>query len=324
MQKEEIKFSIIIPLYNKARYVSNTINSVLSQSYENFEVIIVNDGSTDNSLEVVSNFKDERIKVFTKQNGGVSSARNYGIQKASYPYIAFLDADDLWEKSFLSEIKLMIEKYPEASVFCTNYASYYPTGKILINNVKGTIPEGVWDDYFKVAIKGNNIIWTSACCIRKKVFLDVGCFNESYSMGEDLEMWFRLGLKYQFAYSDNVLAIYNRYDQSSLTNSYHSDPLKNWRFHIQLNQYNPDIDAYRYLELLLADKIVTYIFKRRFDLGRLVCTQNHLKHLKCVRLFYKGLKLKLKRKLYKMTKKVSIKGKGKTIPASFLQISRND
>jgi len=90
-------FSVVIPLYNKERSVKNTIESVLNQTFQDFEVIVVNDGSTDNSLEVVKSFNDERIRIINQKNSGVSSARNRGIKEAKYEWIAFLDADDLWE-----------------------------------------------------------------------------------------------------------------------------------------------------------------------------------------------------------------------------------
>ena len=96
-------FSIIIPLYNKADYIAETLKSVLNQTYCDYEVIVVNDSSTDNSLEVASSFQDERIHIYTKENEGVSAARNYGIMHAKYDYIAFLDADDWWESGKLKE-----------------------------------------------------------------------------------------------------------------------------------------------------------------------------------------------------------------------------
>ena len=114
-------FSIIIPLYNKANYITKTIQCVLKQTVQSFEIIIVNDSSTDNSLNIVSNIQDERITIYTKPNGGVSSARNYGIKKAKFDYIVFLDADDLWEEDFLSSINQLIQRYPQAGMYCTGF-----------------------------------------------------------------------------------------------------------------------------------------------------------------------------------------------------------
>jgi len=96
--------SVIIPLYNKEAYISETLHSVLSQTYDKFEVIVVDDGSTDNSLQVVRNFTDSRLRIVEKKNEGVSVARNEGIDQASFPWIAFLDADDWWAPTFLKEV----------------------------------------------------------------------------------------------------------------------------------------------------------------------------------------------------------------------------
>lgn len=101
MIKENIEISVVIPLYNKATSITSTIQSVLAQSYPYFEIVIIDDGSTDNSVQIVKLIDDKRIRLISKQNGGVSSARNYGIRMAKYEYLAFLDADDYWEPSYL-------------------------------------------------------------------------------------------------------------------------------------------------------------------------------------------------------------------------------
>ena len=92
-------FSVVIPLYNKELSIINTIQSVLDQTFQNFEIVVVNDGSTDRSVEMVEQFNDPRIRIINKSNGGVSSARNRGIQEAKYELVAFLDADDFWEQN---------------------------------------------------------------------------------------------------------------------------------------------------------------------------------------------------------------------------------
>lgn len=127
-------FSIIIPLYNKADYIAETLKSVLNQTYCDYEVIVVNDSSTDNSLEVASSFQDERIHIYTKENEGVSAARNYGIMHAKYDYIAFLDADDIWESDYLECQKKLIEIYPDAGIYSTAFYSL-EKGKRKLRNV---------------------------------------------------------------------------------------------------------------------------------------------------------------------------------------------
>ena len=101
----DVYFSVVIPLYNKEAYVAKTLNSVLNQTYRNFEVIIVNDCSTDNSLDVVKAARDHRIKIIEhSENKGLSASRNTGINAATHLYIAFLDADDYWDSTYLETI----------------------------------------------------------------------------------------------------------------------------------------------------------------------------------------------------------------------------
>ena len=104
-------FSVIIPLYNKELSISNTIQSVLDQTFQNFEIVIVNDGSTDNSVKEVEKFDDKRIRLIHQENQGVSAARNRGIEEAKYEWIAFLDADDLWMENHLEEMTKLIHDY---------------------------------------------------------------------------------------------------------------------------------------------------------------------------------------------------------------------
>lgn len=118
-------FSIVIPLYNKEKFLFETLSSVELQTYKDFEVIIVDDSSTDNSFNIAKTFeKDKRFKVYTKLNGGVSDARNFGIEKAVGQYICFLDADDIWDSSYLQEVYRLIKKYPDYDVFCLGYSSF--------------------------------------------------------------------------------------------------------------------------------------------------------------------------------------------------------
>ncbi|MFA6873908.1 MAG: glycosyltransferase family A protein, partial [Bacteroidaceae bacterium] len=113
--------SVIIPLYNKERYIKRAICSVLNQSFGNFEIVVINDGSTDNSASIVESIDDTRIKLINQKNTGVSAARNKGIAESKYDFIAFLDADDEWKENHLAIIASLIEKYPLCGVFATSY-----------------------------------------------------------------------------------------------------------------------------------------------------------------------------------------------------------
>ena len=127
---EDPFFSIVIPLYNKEEYIVTTIDSVLSQNYSNFEVIIVDDGSTDNSAQLIKNYSDERVNYYYQNNAGVSSARNKGIELANFDLIAFLDGDDLWEKEYLKSIVELYHLYPNVSVYATAYNFKSEDGKL--------------------------------------------------------------------------------------------------------------------------------------------------------------------------------------------------
>ena len=113
-------FSVVIPLYNKANNIEITLTSLLNQDFTEFEIIIVNDGSTDDGVEVINRFtNDKRINIIHQENKGASAARNKGVSAAKYDYIAFIDGDDEWTPNYLSEIKKAIELFPDAAMFCT-------------------------------------------------------------------------------------------------------------------------------------------------------------------------------------------------------------
>src|SRR5690606_35592492 len=114
----------IIPLYNKERHIKSTIESVLAQTFQDFEIIIVNDGSTDNSEALVNSISDPRIKYFKQENKGVSTARNFGIEKSSAKLIAFLDADDYWYPNHLNHLKTLFETFPGCGIYATGYEKF--------------------------------------------------------------------------------------------------------------------------------------------------------------------------------------------------------
>jgi len=204
-------FSVIIPLYNKEFSVGKTIESVLIQTFEEFEIVIVNDGSTDNSLEVIQQFNDSRIKIIDKSNGGVSSARNRGVKEAKYDWVCFLDADDLWMEGHLETLIQMIEQFSQYRVFS---ASYVVSDEEFIHIQDSSVI--IIEDYFKEAIK-RHFFWTSVTCIHASVFDDVGDFDINLNRGEDLELWARIGRKYSFVRSKKITGIY-RIDAENRSN----------------------------------------------------------------------------------------------------------
>jgi glycosyltransferase involved in cell wall biosynthesis len=224
MKEEKPFFSIIIPLYNKETYLSKTLNSVLAQTFVDFEVVIVNDGSTDGSAALAGTFAqaDGRIKVFSKPNGGVSSARNFGISLARADYVAFLDADDFWEPRFLEEMCYLITGYPACGMWGCAYKTI-KRNKELLNCTH--LPEGIIDNYFQRILK-DRISWTSATVIRREVFDRLGGFPEGMIGGEDYYMWSKVAIHYKMAFTPKVLASYNLSDGALAGRIGHQDTCK--------------------------------------------------------------------------------------------------
>lgn len=217
-----IFFSIIIPLYNKEEYIESTISSVLKQSYTNFEIIIVDDGSTDKSLQIVKNINDSRIILFTKKNGGVSSARNFGIAKSKGEYICFLDSDDIWTENYLKEINKIISKDKEADMICSAYGIFKENPQNIlrirrISTLKNKIASTI--DFFKCCLKEKRCIaFTSATCIKKKIIVDNNLhFEEGKNLGEDIDFWTRTAcLSKNIYYNNQILVLYRIESNNSL------------------------------------------------------------------------------------------------------------
>lgn len=206
-------FSVVIPLFNKANLISKTLRTVLSQTFEDFEIVIIDDGSTDNSHLAVTACKDHRIRLIRQKNGGVSAARNRGITEALGDFIAFLDADDEWDSEYLSTMRLMIEKYPECHVFASRYRFKYAQDKIAditLNNVRFDGEFGIMDNYFEIAAHSSPPLWTSAVVVSRKSILSTGGFPDGIKSGEDLLTWAKLALGYRIAYCNKPLAYFLR------------------------------------------------------------------------------------------------------------------
>lgn len=200
--------SVVIPLYNKQNAIVHTVQSLLNQTVSDFEIVVVDDGSTDDSLAVVQAVEDERIRVIHKENGGVSSARNVGIKAVKGQYVALLDGDDYWDPTFLEEQLKLIEDFPEAGMWGVNYA-FVKNGRCwACQQGLGEGFRGYVKDYF--ATRHNDLFCSSSVVIRKNVFEVAGLFDERISSTEDLDMWFRIILHFPVVYYDKVLAYYNQ------------------------------------------------------------------------------------------------------------------
>lgn len=205
------KFSVIIPLYNKAPYIRKALESVRAQTFTDWECILVDDGSTDRSINVAKDYislfenEDLRLKILTQPNAGVSAARNRGVAESQGEYVCFLDADDWWEPTFLEEMDQLIREYTDAGIYCTNYI-YYKPGK---THVALRLPRG-YMDYPKTYYEQEAMpIWTGATCMPRNVFEEMGGFPEGVKMGEDFLLWAKTAIHYKVAFCEKPLAYYN-------------------------------------------------------------------------------------------------------------------
>ena len=221
-----MKFSVIIPLYNKAPYIRKALESVLAQTYTDYELIIVDDGSTDGSAEIAEAFLHEAIgtknseadlsspprliasspyRLLKQKNAGVSAARNNGFSVSSAEYLAFLDADDWWEPTYLERMAQLITDYPDAGLYASNYV-YYKPGK---THVALNIPTG-YINYPKAYYESNAMPVTSiTAIIPRKVFDEMGGFPLGIKLGEDFLLWSKIALRYPVAFLNEALAWYN-------------------------------------------------------------------------------------------------------------------
>jgi glycosyltransferase involved in cell wall biosynthesis len=213
--------TVVIPLYNKQNYVGKTLESVLNQSFTNFEVVLINDCSTDNSFAVVAAFDDSRIKLLShSKNQGLSATRNTGIKNATSKYIAFLDADDLWKPDFLKEIYQLITSFPDAHLFATNYEEIIDD-KITIlpaNGAEKLLKNGLISNYFEKSLM-QPLYCPSSFCVKKEVFEKIGFYNEKITYGEDVDFNIRANLVYKLVYSTCALTQYHTVSENQITQS---------------------------------------------------------------------------------------------------------
>jgi glycosyltransferase involved in cell wall biosynthesis len=214
-------FSVIIPLYNKAAYIERAIQSVLFQTFQEFELIVVDDGSTDDSFVQLSVISQQlsvetpeiykKVRVIQQQNQGVSTARNNGVKLAKFEYIAFLDADDSWEPTYLEEMSGLIAAYPNAGIYGSSYF-------IVKNGKKRIAPIGVDKNFDRGLINYCQVYSKTLCMpltsistiLPKSVFINENGFKPDLKLGEDFDLWIRVAKKYPVAFMNIPLANYNQ------------------------------------------------------------------------------------------------------------------
>ena len=231
--------SVVIPLYNKEKSISTTLRSVIDQSYTDYEVIVVDDGSTDRSADVVCDFIrandgmsrkmndepkvlnephlqcsmsrdksliDGKIRLISQANGGVSAARNRGVMEAKGEYIAFLDGDDIWEPTYLEEAAKLIHDFPDGSIYGVGIGRVlackrYPASEFVPTGFRGIV-ENLWDS------PNTMLAWTSSSTLCPRALALKTLANEHLTHGEDLDQWLRLMLQGDAVFYNKTLAYY--------------------------------------------------------------------------------------------------------------------
>lgn len=203
--------SVIIPVHNDAKYIKECILSVVNQSYKNIEIIVVNDHSSDNSIDIIKQINDNRIKIFNSNNYGVSYARNLGIKKAKGDYLCFLDADDYWNlKKLESQIEFIMKNNYE--FIFSNYMFVNENGK----NIKKTnVPKKM---NYKKALK-NTCIFTSTTMFNLKNLKKENIYMPYIKRGQDTATWWKILKKGYIAYSQDEVFAYYRVRKNSLSSN---------------------------------------------------------------------------------------------------------
>lgn len=206
-----MKISVVIPLYNKELSITRAIHSVLAQTHKEFELIVVNDGSTDNSLEKVQKIYDDRIKIVGQKNHGVSAARNLGIERAAFDFVCLLDADDEWKPGFLGAMVNLIKKRPEAAMYTCRFLTVFEDGRAFLgrtifdNHFSGEV-----ENFFYAYRKSRSLINSSSVCLNKKYLKQIGGFPESVNVGEDIFVWLQMALLAPVMHTSEVLSVIHR------------------------------------------------------------------------------------------------------------------
>ncbi|NRB83692.1 MAG: glycosyltransferase family 2 protein [Winogradskyella sp.] len=255
-------FSVVISVYNKAEYIKNTLNSVINQSFNDFEVIVVNDGSSDNSLEIINSINDERISVITTENLGASMARNKGIEASKSDFIALLDGDDYWDKNYLKTIYEAISNFPNQNIFSVAIAQKYKNKIVPVNYSFKQIETFGIHNFFKSS-KKYSLLSSSSVVFHKDIIKKTGKFDPSIVSGQDTDLWIRFGLHFDIVFINKQLVTY----------TYNTNSLSNTTFNLS---QKPKFDNYRTYEknnhLLKA-----YLDKNRYSMAILSKFQNDIK-----------------------------------------------
>lgn len=250
-------FSIVIPLYNKELSIQSTICSVLNQRFQDFEILVVNDGSTDNSVNAVEQINDARIRLINQTNQGVSAARNRGITEAQFEWITFLDGDDLWLENHLTETVKLITAFPYDKFFTTSFK--FSDGRQMFKHKRNNTIFKV-ENYFKEATK-ELLVCTGTAVINKECFNFVGSYNTRLKIGEDTELWNRMVRQYGLVKSDIITAIYRVEAENRTTLSKNLE--STYVYNVDLSEV-ASTDEKIYFKEMIANRLYQYARAKDF------------------------------------------------------------
>ncbi len=292
-------FSVIIPLYNKADYIEETLQSVFAQTFEEYEIVIVDDGSTDDSVAVVKGLNHPKIKFFQQENKGAGAARNTAIASAKGKYLALLDADDFWYPNHLEALKESIVLFPEMDWFGNHYRIEYTQGRRRLAhvNLESSPLSFMVDDYYEASLN-DSLAWTSAVAFSKTFFDKVGGFDEKLLTGQDIDLWIRMALATSFIFNPKTTMLYRK-DAGQLSKSEY-----NLQRYQMLQKYQTEESTNKSLQQYLD--INRYALAIRCKLhGEAELAKKTLKHIHTEHLNWKQrLLLKSPRGLLVLMKKV--------------------
>jgi glycosyltransferase involved in cell wall biosynthesis len=204
------KVSVVMPTYNRAHLIAAAIQSILNQTFQDFELVIVDDGSTDGTEAVVRRFNDPRLRYIYQERRGIGAARNRGIRHAEGRYIAFLDSDDVWLPHLLELEVPILDDRPEVGVVYAQARAMDRDGN-LMTQIRGTLQKYP-DEGLKSALYGD-FVCIIASLVRRECFERAGLFDETLMAREDWDMWVRIAKYYRFAHVDQVLAHFRTHDE---------------------------------------------------------------------------------------------------------------
>jgi glycosyltransferase involved in cell wall biosynthesis len=208
--------SVVIPSYNKEAFIAEAIQSVLDQTFDRWELIVVDDASTDCSVSLINNFKDSRIRLIQIEKSGVSIARNIGIEASQYHWIALLDADDWWAPTFLEEMIECINIYPEQKLFASGRTHVFRDySKRYVNHLLPAEGKVATVNFFEVLVKYLPLINSSNAVIEKSVLQEGGLFRRGQKLHEDHDLWMRLCLDKEVVFLNKNLSFYRNTEPNS-------------------------------------------------------------------------------------------------------------